>query len=58
MTGSSWLPPFGSHVQALLAESIPPVAPLSFVPMDWVQTTFPNVEPVKGGKLGQCGMWV
>lgn len=54
MSGSSWLPPFGSHVQHLLNEPVVPLAPLSFVPVDWVQTTFPNIEPVKGGKLGQC----
>jgi hypothetical protein len=53
MSGSSWLPPFGSHLQQMLNEAIPTVAPLSFVPVDWVQTTFPTIEPVKGGKLGQ-----
>ena len=48
---SAWLPPFGARVQELLGASVPQPAPLSFIPLDWVQTTFPHLELIAGSKL-------
>jgi len=49
--GASWLPPFPTRVQELLAAPINEPGPMAFVPIGWLDATFPRTQAKKGGKI-------